>query len=231
VRTLPMWIALLVFGFLAGGAGAQGGPALKTDKDRLSYALGMDVGKQLAKIDVTVDPEVFARGLADALFGRTMLLTEEEARDAVSAMQAELKRRQWDARAGSGEERGKAGAAFLAANAKKEGVVALASGLQYKILKVGTGPRPTDADTVEVNYRGTLIDGVEFDSSRRTGTPATFKLAAVIAGWREALKLMPVGSKWQLFIPPGLAYGDKGAGPLIGPNTTLVFEVELVAIK
>jgi FKBP-type peptidyl-prolyl cis-trans isomerase FklB len=124
----------------------------------------------------------------------------------------------------------KEGDAFLAENMKKEGVMALPSGLQYKILKAGSGKMPTDADTVECNYRGTFINGTEFDSSYRTGKPATLKVKGVIPGWQEALKLMPVGSKWQLFIPPQLAYGERGSGP-IGPNATLIFDLELLAIK
>jgi FKBP-type peptidyl-prolyl cis-trans isomerase len=224
-------IVVQAIALLAGAAGAQERPALKTDKEKLSYALGMDVGKKLAKLDVSVDPAAFARGLNDALFGGTTLLTDAEATAAVSAMQAELKRRQWQARTKGGEDTERAGKAFLAENAKKEGVVTLPSGLQYKILKATTGRKPAVGDTVEVNYRGTLIDGVEFDNSYRTGRPATLRLTEVIPGWREALMLMPVGSKWQLFVPPQLAYGELGGGGVIGPNTTLVFDVELLAVK
>jgi FKBP-type peptidyl-prolyl cis-trans isomerase FklB len=129
------------------------------------------------------------------------------------------------------EDNRKAGESFLAENKKKEGVVTLPSGLQYKVLKAGDGKKPTDADTVECHYRGTLINGTEFDSSYLTGQPATFKIAGVIPGWREALKLMPVGSKWQLFVPSQLAYGARGKGGSIGPNAALIFEVELLAIK
>ena len=224
-------IAVLGLGLSAALSAAQEPAALKGEKERLSYALGMGVGKQLAQLDVDVDPVVFAKGLADAMFGGKTLLTEEDARAAVTAMQAEMKKRQWQIRNNVGEDNKKAGEAFLADNAGKPGVVTLPSGLQYKIIAAGAGRRPADADTVEVNYRGTRIDGVEFDSSYGKGKPATFKLATVIPGWREALKLMPVGSKWELFIPPGLAYGDQGSAPAIGPNATLVFEVELVAVK
>ncbi len=230
-KTLPTWIVLLALGPLAGIAVAQEAPALKTDKERLSYALGMSIARQLALRDVVVDPAVFARGLNDALFGGRTLLTDDQANAAIATMDAEWKRRQWDAKVRQGEESERAGTAFLAENAKKEGVVTLASGLQYRVLKAGTGRKPTDGDTVEVNYRGTLLDGVEFDSSFRAGKPATFPLSAVIPGWREALKLMPVGSTWRLFVPPQLAYGEKGNGVTIGPYTTLVFEVELVGIK
>ncbi len=230
-KTPLKWIVVLAGGLLASLSGAQEQPVLKSEKEKLSYALGMDVGRQFAKLDISVDPVVFAKGLNDAMFGGKTLLTEEEARATVTAMQAELKRRQWQVRSNVGEDGKKAGEAFLAENGKREGVVTLPSGLQYKIIKAGTGRKPTDADTVEVNYRGNLINGTEFDSSYRTGKPATFKVAAVIPGWIEALQLMTVGSKWQLFIPPQLAYGERGAGADIGPNATLVFEVELVAIK
>jgi FKBP-type peptidyl-prolyl cis-trans isomerase FklB len=145
--------------------------------------------------------------------------------------QTELRDKQQAKRKAEGDENLKAGEVFLAENRKKEGVVTLPNGLQYKILKAGGGRKPTEADTVEVNYRGTLIDGTEFDSSYKRGKPVTFKVTGVIKGWTEALKLMPVGSKWQLFIPPQLAYGERGAGQAIGPNATLIFEIELLAIK
>jgi FKBP-type peptidyl-prolyl cis-trans isomerase len=226
-----IWIGTLAIGAIAGFSVAQEQSALKNENERLSYALGMDVGKQLARIDVRVDPTLFAKGLSDALSGGKTLLTEEEAQAAVAAMQAELKRRQWQVRSNPGEDSKTAGEAFLAENAKREGVVRLPSGLQYKVLKEGNGPKPTDGDSVVVNYRGTLVDGTEFDSSYRTGRPATFAVKDVIPGWREALKLMAVGSKYQLFIPPALAYGTQGSGNRIGPDTTLVFEVELIAIN
>jgi len=144
--------------------------------------------------------------------------------------QSEQLRKQRQAAGLAGEENRKAGEAFLAGNKAKDGVVTLPSGLQYKVLKAGDGRKPSDADMVECRYRGTLIDGTEFDRSDPAGQPATFKVAGVIPGWREALKLMPVGSKWQLFIPPQLAYGAIGSGP-IGPNATLIFELELLAVK
>ncbi|HEX2712067.1 MAG TPA: FKBP-type peptidyl-prolyl cis-trans isomerase [Candidatus Acidoferrales bacterium] len=227
MRCMIVLGAMLVSGFAA----AQDTPALKSQKEKLSYALGMNFGSQLRELAIDVDPAVFEAGLKDALSGKKGLLTEEEVAAAIGAMQAELKQKQAEARRKGAEDNKKAGEAFLAENKKKEGVVALPSGLQYKILKEGNGKKPTDADTVICNYRGTLINGTEFDSSYRTGQPATFKVAGVIPGWTEALRLMAVGSKWQLFIPAELAYGERGAGPAIGPNATLIFEVELVSIQ
>jgi len=169
--------------------------------------------------------------LRDALSGAKLLMTEEDLRATLSAFQTEWKQKRAQALRLPAEENRKAGEAFLAENRSKEGVVTLPSGLQYKVLKAGDGKKPTEADTVECRYRGTLLNGNEFDSTDRAGKPATFKLSGVIPGWKEALQLMPVGSKWQLFIPSQLAYGEQGSGRYIGPNATLVFEVELLAIK
>ena len=225
------WMVLLVIPFLTAPVFAQETPTLKNEKEKLSYALGMDLGNQLRKMAVDIDPALFGKGLNDALLGSKTLLTAEEARAAVAAFQAEMRQKQIEAARVAAENNKKAGDAFLAENKAKEGVVTLPSGLQYKILKAGNGKTPTDADTVECHYRGTLIDGTEFDSSYTRGQPSTFKLAGVIPGWREALKLMPVGTKWRLFVHPQLAYGERGAGRDIGPNATLIFEVELLAIK
>jgi FKBP-type peptidyl-prolyl cis-trans isomerase len=180
---------------------------------------------------VDVDPAVFARGLKDALSGGPALLTDEEVRAAVAGLREELRSRQVAAVRTRAEGNKKEGEAFLAANATKEGVVTLPSGLQYKVLKAGDGRKPTEADTVEVHYRGTLLDGTEFDSSYKRGQPQSMAVKGLVKGWIEALPLMPVGSKWQLFVPPPLAYGERGAGRNIGPNATLVFEIELVAIQ
>ena len=204
--------------------------ALPTAKDKRSYALGIDLGNQLHTLGIEVDPAIFARGLTDARSGGKTLLTQEEVRAAISELQNEMKRKQAEARAKGMQDGKQAGEAFLAANKKKEGVVTLPSGLQYKILTQGTGPKPTLEDTVICNYRGTLVDGTEFDSSYKHGQAASFPVKGVIAGWTEALQLMPVGSKWQLFIPPQLAYGERG-NSTIGPNSTLVFEVELISIQ
>jgi FKBP-type peptidyl-prolyl cis-trans isomerase FklB len=204
---------------------------LNTPKEKFSYALGMKMGANFKKQQVEVDPVILERGLKDALAGGKTLLTDEQAQSALMEVQNEMRQKQMAKMQAEGEANKKAGADFLAANKAKEGVVTLPSGLQYKILTEGTGPKPAATDTVECNYRGTLIDGKEFDSSAKTGKPVSFPVNGVIKGWTEALQLMPVGSKWQLFIPSDLAYGDRGAGADIGPGATLIFDVELVSIK
>lgn len=225
------WMMALGMLLLAGVAVAQDAPALKDQKEKLSYALGMDLGNQLRKMSIEVDPNLFGKGLKDALTGSKALLTEAEVRAAVSEMQAGLKLRAAEARKAGAENNKKAGDAFLTENQKKEGVVTLPSGLQYRILKAGDGKKPTIDDTVVCHYRGTLVDGTEFDSSYKRNQPATFPIKGVIKGWTEALQLMPVGSKWQLFIPSDLAYGERGAGTAIEPNATLIFEVEIISIQ
>jgi len=206
-------------------------PFLKTPKDKFSYALGMNLGASLHKQSVEVDPAMVAQGLRAALAGGKTLMTQEEAQAALMEVQNELRKKQQEKMQVAGEANKKEGEAFLAGNKGKEGVVTLPSGLEYKILKAGTGPKPTASDSVVCNYRGTLINGTEFDSSYKRGQPATFPVNGVIKGWTEALQLMPVGSKWQLFIPSSLAYAERGAGGEIGPNATLIFEVELLSIQ
>lgn len=207
------------------------GPPLTTDKQKQSYALGMNIGRGLTRQQVDVDPVVLARGLRDTLAGAKPLLTDDQAQAALTQLQTMVKTKEEAAAQKAGEENMKEGQDFLAANKTKDGVVTLPSGLQYKILTPGTGPKPAATDTVVCNYRGTFIDGTEFDSSYKRNQPATFPVNGVIKGWTEALQLMPVGSKWQLFIPSDLAYGSRGAGGVIGPNKTLVFEVELLSIQ
>jgi len=201
---------------------------LTTPKDKASYAIGMNVGKKMGKDlqdhSVDIDQAILLRGMKDGLAGGKTLMTDEEATAAIVELQKEVAKAMADTNKKKGD-------AFLAENKTKEGVVTLPSGLQYKILQQGTGPKPTAADSVVCNYRGTLVDGKEFDSSAKHGQPATFLVGRVIPGWTEALQLMRVGSKWQLFLPPNLAYGERSMGPDITPYSTLIFEVELVSIK
>jgi FKBP-type peptidyl-prolyl cis-trans isomerase FklB len=210
------------------------GPAplvLKTPKDKASYAIGMNIGKGLHKDSVDVDPAILLRGLKDGMAGGKTLLTDDEAKSAMVAIQADLRKKQEAKMAIVGDANKKEGDDFLAANKTKEGVVTLPSGLQYKILKEGTGPKPSASDSVVCNYKGTLIDNTEFDSSYKRGQPATFPVGQVIKGWTEVLQLMPVGSKWQVFVPSDLAYGPRAPGGAIGPNATLIFEIELLSIQ
>jgi FKBP-type peptidyl-prolyl cis-trans isomerase len=205
---------------------------LKTDRQRQSYAMGMNIGVNLHRQGITLDPALVARGIKDSQAGGKTAMTEDEARAAIQQLQGEVRSKLEAKSKEEGAANVKTGEDFLAANKSKPGIVTLPSGLQYKILKEGTGPKPTASDTVKCNYRGTLINGKEFDSTaKHGGEPAEFPVGGVIKGWTEALQLMPVGSKWQLFIPPDMAYGARGAGADIGPNETLIFEVELLSIE
>jgi len=204
---------------------------LKTDMQKQSYAMGMNLGMGLHKQGLTLDPALVARGMKDSMTGGKTVLTDDEARTAIQQLQNDVRLKMEAKSKEEGAAHRKEGEAFLAQNKTKEGVVVLPSGLQYKILTQGNGPKPTASDTVSCNYRGTLIDGKEFDSSYKRGAPASFPISGVIKGWTEALQMMPVGSKWQLFIPSDLAYGDSPRpGGDIGPGDTLIFEVELLSI-
>ncbi len=235
------WIMLLGVVTLAGVATAQEAPGLKSQKERISYALGLDLGNQLRKMSVDVDPEVFGRGFRDALSGSQTLLTQEQVRAAISELQAEMKRQQLEAKKQVDENNKaelallaaynkNAGEKFLAENQRKEGVTTLPSGLQYRIVKNGDGKTPVLEDTIVCNYSGNFLNGTEFYNSYKHNQPVTLAVKSVIKGWSEALQLMPLGSRWQLFVPPHLAYGETGSGS-IGPNATLIYEVELLAIK
>jgi FKBP-type peptidyl-prolyl cis-trans isomerase len=229
--TTRKWIAVLVVALLATQLGAEQKRALRTQKQKVGYCIGADVGKRLKRFASDVDVESLVQGIRDALAGEKLQMSDEEMQQTMEAFAAEHSQKDAGARGKAAEENKKAGEKFLAENKKKPGVVTRPSGLQYKVLTEGNGKKPTDADTVKCHYRGTLLDGTEFDSSYRRGQPAEFRVNGVIPGWTEALKLMPVGSKWQLFVPSQLAYGARGAGRDIGPNATLVFEVELIDIK
>jgi FKBP-type peptidyl-prolyl cis-trans isomerase FklB len=227
---LRIMVAAL-FILAAAPAGAQEKPALKDQKEKVSYIIGRDIGAKLKEQSVDIDPDILARGIKDGLSGARPLLSGPETREVMTAFEKELRAKQEAARKAAGEKNKKEGEAFLAENKKKEGVKTLPSGLQYKVIRPGTGKKPKAIDTVTTHYKGTLLDGTEFDSSYKRGKPATFAVNGVIPGWTEALQLMEEGAKWQLFIPPNLAYGERGAGQVIGPQATLIFEVELISIQ
>jgi FKBP-type peptidyl-prolyl cis-trans isomerase FklB len=220
-------MVVLTIGLMAVQAGAAETPVLKTQKDKLSYSMGVDLAnivKNVQSQGTEVDVTLIMKGLKDALAGSKLLMTNEDMQAAMRAFEAESVAKLAARNKKEGED-------FLAKNKTAPGVITLPSGLQYKIITAGTGKTPTDSDTVTCKYRGTFISGTEFDSSDRAGGPVTFQVSKIIPGFTEALKLMPVGSKWQIFVPSQLAYGEQGAPPVIGQNMTLIFEVELVAIK
>jgi FKBP-type peptidyl-prolyl cis-trans isomerase FklB len=248
-------ITLLALGLFASGAYAQQAPAkapaktaapaaqapaaktggdsseLKTEKDKTSYAIGMEMGKGVKTQGIDVDAELLMRGLRDALSDKQSLMSDDELRAVITKLQNDVRQKQQAAQQAASSENKAKGEAFLAENAKKDGVVSLPDGLQYKIVTAGTGKKPSENDTVLCNYKGTFIDGTEFDGSEKQGKPVPFQVKGVIPGFKEALQLMPAGSKWQVFIPSTLAYGERGAGNVIAPNSTLVFEIELVSIQ
>lgn len=200
---------------------------LTTQQQKLGYTIGLQIGQSLKRDGLNLDADALAQGVKDVYAGRSSRLSVEERQTVLQSVREEQAKKQ-AAAAQSALESGKQ---FLAANAKKEGVVQTASGLQYKVIKAGSGKQPTPDNTVVAHYRGTLIDGTEFDSSFNRGEPATFPVGGVIPGWQEALQLMKEGARWQVFIPSDLAYGERGAGDAIGPNETLIFEIELISVK
>jgi len=225
-------IVVLGILFFVSQVSAEEKLVLKNQKDKVSYAIGLNIGRNLAndlkKQLIDIDSNLLTRGIQDALAGAKPLLTDQEIQETMVAFQKEMMAK-WEE---VGKKNKVDGEAFLAENKKKEGVKTLPSGLQYKVIKAGTGKKPKADDTVTVNYRGTLINGTEFDSSYKRGQPATFPVSGgIIAGWTEALQLMGEGAKWELFIPSNLAYGERGTSGIIGPNATLIFEIELVSIK
>jgi FKBP-type peptidyl-prolyl cis-trans isomerase FklB len=251
-----MGMAILALGLLACGVNAQQAPAkapaappakapapasgaqasapataFKTQKEKISYAIGTEMGKGVKAQGIDVDPAILAQGLKDAMSGAKPQMSEEEIKQVITALQQEMRQKQMQMQEAAASENKTKGDAFLAENAKKDGVVALPDGLQYKILTAGQGKKPAESDTVLCNYKGTFIDGTEFDSSAQAGKPVPFELKNVIPGFKEVLQLMPVGSKWQVVVPSNLAYGERGAGGVIGPNATLIFEIELVSIQ
>jgi FKBP-type peptidyl-prolyl cis-trans isomerase len=225
------WMALLGLALLALQANAQEPAALKTQKEKQSYGVGVQFGIILKTQGIDVDSDLLIKGMKDALAGSKLLMTDDELRTTLNALQQEVTQKQEQAKAAEADTNKKAGETFLAENKKKDGVVTLPSGLQYKVIKAATGKKPTEDDTIICQYRGTLLNGTEFDSSYTSGSPATFLVKGLIPGFREALEQMPVGATWQFFIPADLAYGENGAGDAVGPNATLIFQVELLSIQ
>lgn len=203
----------------------------KPDKEKISYAIGMNIGSNIKRQSIDVDVDTLAKAIKDVIAGSPTRFNEQEAQQIMMAMNNDLRSKREEERKQLGGKNKKEGEAFLAENAKKPGIKTTASGLQYKVITEGKGEKPKSTDTVTTQYRGRLIDGTEFDSSYKRGQPAEFPVTGVIKGWTEALQLMPVGSKWELYIPSDLAYGERGSGANIGPDATLIFEIELVGIK
>jgi FKBP-type peptidyl-prolyl cis-trans isomerase FklB len=224
-------MAVLAVLVLTGNVVAEEPVLLKSQKDKISYIIGLDIGNNLKRQGAEVNPDALLTGMKDALSGKKAAMSEEEIREVTTAFRQEMTKKQAEETKKLAEKNKKEGEAFLEENKKKEGVKTLPSGLQYRVITEGSGNSPKETDMVTVNYRGTFLDGTEFDSSYKRGEPAAFPVKGVIAGWIEALQLMKEGAKWQLFIPPSLAYGESGAGNTIGPNATLIFEVELISIK
>lgn len=226
-----LWIAFFCVALVTIQLSAQKKTTLKTQKEKISYIIGTDIGKNLKKQSIDVNPELLFKGIKDAFAGDKFLLTDQEIQEVMGAFQQEMIAKQSEKMNKVAAANKKEGEAFLDANKKKDSVITLPSGLQYKVVVEGTGKTPTVKDTVTTHYRGMLIDGTEFDNSYKRGEPATFPVTGVIAGWTEALQLMKAGSKWKLYIPSNLAYGDRGAGQLIGPGATLIFDIELISVK
>ena len=226
------WIVgLIVLGLSGSQQATQQKTVLKTQKEKVSYSIGLDIGRNFKQQSIDINPDLLTKGIKDALSGATPALTDDEMREVMTAFQTEMMAKMAENSKKAGEKNKKDGEAFLAENKKKQGVVTLPSGLQYKILVDGKGRKPALKDTVTAHYRGTLLDGTEFDSSYKQGEPTTFALSNMIKGWTEVLQLMRVGSKWQVYVPASLAYGDRAASQEIGPNSTLIFEIELIAVK
>ena len=205
--------------------------ALATDEDKVSYSIGVDLGKHLKRQGITINPTVFAQGINDGIADGATLLTEQEMKDVLNDFQKKIMAKRVEEMDKQSDANKAVGASFLKDNKAKAGVVTLPSGLQYKIITAGKGAKPGKDDTVTVDYTGHLINGTVFDSTDKAGKPATFKVSQVIPGWTEALQLMPVGSTWELYIPAELAYGSRNVGGMIGPNETLIFNVHLIDAK
>ena len=223
--------AVVLAVFFSGVCLAGEKPELADENDRVSYSVGYQIGGDFKRQGVELNPEKLVKGIQDARSGAEPLMTRQEMHQALVDLKKKIMAEERKQRREEAEKVRKEGEAFLAANRKKEGVVTLGSGLQYRVIQEGAGKSPKATDNVTVNYRGTLVDGTEFDSSYQRGTPAIFQTDSVIAGWKEAIPRMKEGAKWQLFIPADLAYGERGALPNIPPNAALIFEVELIRVN
>ena len=232
VKHMKLTVSIILGAVLACALQAADAPdnGLKSQTEKVSYSIGVNWGKMLKRDFSEVDLKVLLGAIKDTMDGKPKL-TEDETRQVMTTWQQELRGKQEAKNKEAGEKNKKEGAAFLEANKKKDGVKVTASGLQYKIIKEGTGPKPASSDTVSVHYRGRLLDDTEFDSSFKRNAPASFPVTGVIKGWIEALQLMPVGSQWELYIPSELAYGERGTGQNIGPNSVLIFTIDLLEIK
>jgi FKBP-type peptidyl-prolyl cis-trans isomerase FklB len=224
-------LGVVVVMIMAVAAVAAEPPAFPNEEAKASYAIGLQIARNMKAQGVPLNVEAFAKGFQAGYAGARPLLDDQELQQTLQAFQQEMMKKQQQAMAAESAANREKGKAFLEANKTKAGVVELPSGLQYKVIKAGTGKKPTAESIVRVHYRGTLLDGTEFDSSFKRGQPAEFPVNGVIQGWSEALQLMQEGAKWELYIPASLAYGDQGAGGVIKPGATLVFEVELLEVK
>ena len=225
------FLAVPVLGLAYGICSASEPVELKTENDKINYSVGYRLGSDFQRQGVEMNSAIVQKGIDDATGGGEALMTEEEMRTVMMTMATRIKAEQMEKMKQQGAENVKAGEAFLAENAGKEGVKTTDSGLQYKVITAGAGKSPQKSDKVTVHYRGTLIDGTEFDSSYSRNEPATFGVGQVIPGWTEALQLMKEGDKWEIYIPSKLGYGERGAGAKIPPNSTLIFEVELISVN
>lgn len=224
----PLFLVGLGLAYAVAVAGET--PEIKDKKDQVSYSVGYQVGGDLKNQGIDFDPEVLIKGIQDALWGTAPVMTDDAMHSTLVTLKQELVAKQEAKEKQTAEENARQGESFLAENAKRKGITVLPSGLQYQVLVKGSGPKPKATDTVTVHYRGTLIDGTEFDSSFKRNEPTKLQLDRVIAGWSEALQLMSEGAKWKLFVPAQLAYGERGVGP-IPANSTLIFDVELIAVN
>ncbi len=224
-------VAAAILGFSLSTAIAADAVTLTTDTDKLSYSIGADLGKNFKTQGIDISVNAFTKGLQDALTGAPLMLTEEQTKDVLTKFQKDLLAKRTSEFNKKGDENKILGEKFLAQNKTKAGVVVLPSGLQYKIIETGKGVKPGKTDTVTVDYTGTLINGTVFDSTQKTGKPATFQVSQVIPGWTEALQLMPAGSTWEIYVPSNLAYGPRSVGGPIGPNETLIFKIHLISVK